>query len=116
MSNWGVLDLVLGERDVDLRLLVDLLKVPAGEQNVLAEDPHAGDEVGGVDVVRVLVDLADVTVGGLDLVSDQVGARGLAGGQLAAPDVVTHKVRLPHQRMLCHPQLNCRLAEIERHW
>lgn len=71
----GVLDLVLGERDVDLRLLADSLNGSGRQQNVLAEDPHAGDEVVGAEVVRVLVDLADATVGGLDLVFDQGGAR-----------------------------------------
>ena len=86
----GLPDLVRREADVDLALgLVDRLHGSGGQQDVLAEDPHAGvdDEVRGGDVVRVLVGLTDAAVGGFDRVSDQLGARGSFRYSLLLPQL-----------------------------
>src|SRR5512132_3311366 len=88
-----VLDLVLGAVDEDrLRVRVDVPDHAGREQHLLAEDPRTGvdDDEAAADVVRRLVNLADVAVGGLDLETGQieVGRRldgerpHLDGGQL----------------------------------
>src|SRR5512132_2218200 len=70
-----VLDLVLGAVDEDrLRVRVDVPDHAGREQHLLAEDPRTGvdDDEAAADVVRRLVNLADVAVGCLDLETGQV--------------------------------------------
>jgi hypothetical protein len=89
----GVLDLLLGEADGDLLLVrVDAHHRARREQDLLAEDPHTrvDHQVGVVDLVGVLVDLADTAVRRLDLESRQVGARLVARIGLVTPYVVRH--------------------------
>ena len=75
----GPRDLVLRHGHVDLAVVVvDGRDRPSGDEPLLAEDPEAGvhDHVGRGGVVGGLVDLADRTISGLDVVPDQVMALG----------------------------------------
>src|SRR5439155_25503639 len=101
------LDLVLAAVHEDLPILyVDVLDRASGKQDLLAEDPRAGvdHQVAGPDIVRSLVHLADVAVGGLDVESDEVSGPG--------PDVSLVRVgpRIPTSGHRTAPSLSHLLA------
>src|SRR6187401_1449412 len=92
----GGLDLVLGPVYVDLLVgHVDTTDHPSGKHDLLAEDPWASvnDDVAGSDLIRGVVDLADVTVGGFNLV-----ARDIHRGPVTVP--VGPEICVSHQVLL----------------
>src|SRR5215207_5147832 len=90
---WCGLDLVLRPVYVDLLVAdVDPADHTGRQHDLLAENPWPGvhDDVSGSDLVRGVVDLADVAVGGLHLVAGDVHRRPVA--RPVGPDVgVSHR-------------------------
>src|SRR5881275_154235 len=73
-----VLDLVLRAVDEDrLRIRVDVTNQAGRDHQLLAEDPGTGvdDDEAAADLPGRLVDLADLTVGRLDLEAGEVDVR-----------------------------------------
>src|SRR5215207_3049022 len=90
---WRGLDLALRPVHVDLLVAdVDPADHTGRQHDLLAENPWPGvhDDVSGSDLVRGVVDLADVAVGGLHLVAGDVHRRPVA--RPVGPDVgVSHR-------------------------
>src|SRR5215218_2235453 len=91
----SLVDLVLGEVDVDLAgVVVDPVDDPGRQHALFAEDPEAGidHDVAAADVVGGGVEVADGAVGGDDLEADQVS--GLRPSRVSIAPEVSYRVAL----------------------